>query len=87
MTPLCLTAYIVRVAFVRTKTIKGIEYQYLVEGVRDAGKVRQRVVAYLGAHKSVKAAHAYWAREANKHQDKVAKRHAQQMVKTLKQYL
>jgi carbamoylphosphate synthase small subunit len=77
----------VRVAFVRTKTIKGIDYRYLVEGVRDGGKVHQRVVAYLGAHKSVKAAHAHWVREARKQQGRAAKRHAQQMVKTLKQYL
>jgi hypothetical protein len=45
------------------------------------------VVAYLGAHKSVKAAHAHWVREARKQQGRAAKRHAQQMVKTLKQYL
>lgn len=87
LTPLCLTPYIVHVAFVRTKTIKGIDYHYLVEGVREAGKVRQRVVAYLGTHKSVKAAHAYWVCEARKHQDRTAKQHAQQMAKTLKQYL
>lgn len=74
-------------AFVRTKTIKGIEYNYLVEGVREGGKVRQRVVCYLGSHKTVKAAHAYWLRESKKGEDREAKKHAQQMVKTLKPYL
>ena len=49
--------------------------------------MRQRVVAYLGTHKSVKAAHAYWVQEASKQQDKAAKQHARQMAKTLKQYL
>ena len=39
------------VAYVRTKTIKGIDYSYLVEGVREGGKARQRVIKYLGRTK------------------------------------
>jgi hypothetical protein len=37
-------------AFLRTKTIKGRAYRYLVENHRDpqTGKVRQKVVQYLG---------------------------------------
>jgi len=35
-------------AFIRTKKIKGILYRYRVESVRKAGRVRQRVLAYLG---------------------------------------
>ena len=39
-------------AFVRTKTVKGKEYRYLVENYRDSkGKVRQRTIEYLGAVK------------------------------------
>jgi hypothetical protein len=38
-------------SYVRTKTIKGIEYRYLVEGVREGGKVRQKVIKYLGRAK------------------------------------
>lgn len=36
-------------AYVRTKKIKGHTYHYLVEGKREGKKVRQRVIAYLGA--------------------------------------
>ncbi len=37
-------------AYIRTKKVKGKEYQYLVEGYRDKdGKVRQRIIKYLGA--------------------------------------
>lgn len=37
-------------AYIRTKKVKGKEYQYLVEGYRDKdGKVRQRTIEYLGA--------------------------------------
>jgi hypothetical protein len=37
-------------AFERTKVIKGRAYRYLVENYRDpqTGKVRQRVIQYLG---------------------------------------
>lgn len=35
--------------YIRTKTINGKAYRYLVEGRRVNGKVKQRVVKYLGA--------------------------------------
>jgi hypothetical protein len=35
-------------AFLRTKRIKGILYSYRVESVRQGGRVRQRVLEYLG---------------------------------------
>ncbi len=73
-------------AFVRTKTIKGAEYHYLVEGVREDGKVRQKVVCYLGQHASVKAAYRFWSREARK-SDTGRKRFASQMLRQLKPYL
>ena len=39
-------------AYIRTKKVKGKEYQYLVEGYRDKnGKVKQRTIKYLGAVK------------------------------------
>jgi hypothetical protein len=75
------------VTFVRTKMVKGIEYRYLVQGVREGDRVRQKVVAYLGAHKTVKAAYAHWMREAKNSKDRAAQRHAKQMVQTLKHYL
>lgn len=34
--------------YVRTKTTGGKRYAYLVDGRRDGGRVRQRVVCYLG---------------------------------------
>jgi hypothetical protein len=44
-------------AYVRKKKIKGGEYYYLVEGYRDEdGKVRQRVIKYLGKHGSMEEA-------------------------------
>jgi hypothetical protein len=36
--------------YVRYKIIKGHLYYYLVKGVREGGKVRQKVVKYLGKH-------------------------------------
>lgn len=37
-------------SYIRTKKVKGKEYQYLVEGYRDSdGKVKQRIIEYLGA--------------------------------------
>ena len=38
-------------AFVRTKTVKGKKYSYLVENYREDGKVKQRTIEYLGAVK------------------------------------
>ena len=43
-------------AYIRTKKVKGKEYQYLVEGYRDKdGKVKQRTLKYLGAVDKSKA--------------------------------
>lgn len=36
-------------AFIRIKMVKGKPYSYLVENYREGGKVRQRVLKYLGA--------------------------------------
>jgi hypothetical protein len=35
--------------FVRTKTINGHDYFYLVKNIRDGHAVRQKVIKYLGA--------------------------------------
>jgi len=86
-TSLCLTSKFSAVTFVRTKLVKGISYSYLVQGVRDGDRVRQKVVAYLGAHKTVKAAYAYWIREAKHPQSPAERKHAKQMVKKLSRYL
>jgi hypothetical protein len=40
------------VAYVRTKTINGVTYDYLVKSVRDGKKVRQVFVRYIGKHPS-----------------------------------
>lgn len=73
--------------FVRRKTIKGNTYFYLVEGVRDGTKVRQRVLLYLGHHATVKEAHAFWKREAREGQDRERKQYAKDMLRALEQYL
>jgi len=39
-------------SFMRTKTIKGNQYQYLVENKRVNGKVMQKCVKYLGRVKN-----------------------------------
>jgi hypothetical protein len=50
--PVVPNSYCRCVPFIRVKFIKGREYRYLVEGVRGGGKVRQRVIAYLGEHET-----------------------------------
>src|SRR4030042_793558 len=35
-------------AFIRIKTIKGVKYYYLVQSVREDGKVKQKIVQYFG---------------------------------------
>lgn len=35
-------------SYIRTKTVKGHEYRYLVESYREGGKVKQRILKYLG---------------------------------------
>jgi hypothetical protein len=73
--------------FVRSKTIKGRQYFYLVEGVRKGNKTFQKVIAYLGVHETVKAARDYWLKLAKTAPESVAKQHARDMVKKLKPYL
>lgn len=73
--------------FVRTKLVKGIRYHYLVEAYREDGKVRQRVLAYLGEHETVKAALRYWQKQTSAGPDAAARKHAREMVKKLRPYL
>jgi len=75
---------VIPVPFVRTKLVKGIEYHYLVESYREDGKPRQRVLAYLGEHSTVKAALEHWRRELRTARDAEGKRHAREMVSKLK---
>lgn len=73
--------------FVRIKVIKGIEYRYLVESYRDEdSKVRQRVLAYLGQHRTVKEACAFWQKQL-KTATGPDRKHAREMVNKLKQHL
>jgi hypothetical protein len=51
-------------AYVRKKRVGGREYYQLVEGYRENGKVRQRVLAHLGKRETPEAAITYWQREA-----------------------
>lgn len=73
--------------FIRSKVVKGRTYFYLVEGVREGGKVRQRVIAYLGEFETVRSAHRYWAAQVKGAEDAAARRHAREMVKKLEPYL
>ena len=74
--------------FVRTKRIKGILYHYLVEGYRtEDGKVRQRVLAYLGQFSTVNAAYRYWIERAKAAPDAEARQYARKIAKKLKPYL
>lgn len=73
--------------YVRTKTIKGRTYYYLVEGVRVGNKTYQKVVAYLGVHETVKAAHDYWRKQARAATSADDRRRARAKAKNLEQYL
>lgn len=39
--------------FLRTKKVKGRNYYYIVEAFRDAGKIKQRVLLYIGTIESM----------------------------------
>jgi hypothetical protein len=52
------------VAYVRKKKVGKYEYYQLVEGYRENGKVRQRVLAHLGRDSTVEGAAARWERQA-----------------------
>jgi hypothetical protein len=73
--------------FIRTKTIKGCVYHYLVESYRDGDAVRQRVLVYLGQHSTVREAYRHWKRQTEAAPDAAGRKHARQMVKQLTQYL
>lgn len=73
--------------FVRAKTIKGKRYFYLVENVRDGSKTHQRVIAYLGVHETVGAAHKYWQEQAHTAPDAADRKRARAMAKKLEPYL
>lgn len=48
-------------AYIRKKKIKGNTYYYVVEGVYDTkGKLRQKVVLYLGTIKSIIEKVKFW---------------------------
>jgi hypothetical protein len=70
--------------FVRTKVVKGIEYHYLVRGIRVDGRVQQKVLLYLGRHRSVSEAYQYWQ---NQRETPGLKTHAKKMMRRLKPYL
>jgi hypothetical protein len=72
------------VSYVRSKRINGVQFFYLVEGQRVDGKVKQRILAYLGKYDSVEAAYNFWARERMKPERKVR---AEKMMSRLRPYL
>ena len=73
--------------FIRSKTVKGQQYFYLVDGVREGDKVRQRVLVYLGKHKTVRGAHAYWQKQAEAGENATTRRRAREKAKKLQQYM
>jgi len=46
--------------FVRKKKIKGYVYYYLVEGQVKNGKIRQKVIRYLGSPKTILERYTFW---------------------------
>ena len=71
-------------SYVRRKWIDGIEYFYLVEGKKIDGKVKQRVIAYLGKHETVGAAYLHWVRESRK---PGRKQYAKRMMRLLEPHI
>lgn len=70
------------------KTItKGVSHHYLVETYREDGRVRQRILAYLGEHNSVKAALEYWQGQEKVANDAENKDYVREMVVKLAQLL
>jgi hypothetical protein len=72
------------VPYIRKKWVSGAEYHYLVHSIRVDGRPRQKVLAYLGRHKTVRAAYAYWKRQSKKPGKKT---HSLKMMKQLEPYL
>jgi len=47
--------------YIRTKKVKGNNYYYIVEGQRDKnGKVKQKVIKYLGTAKNILEKFKFW---------------------------
>lgn len=74
-------------SFIRTKRIKGVLYYYLVENYRENGKVRQRVLAYLGQFNTIATAYEHWRVQLKSAKNADEKQHAREMLKKLKPYL
>lgn len=81
---MCPECKLLRVAYIRRKKVDGNWYFYLVEGARIDGKVRQRVIAYLGKYETVGAAYLHWVRESRK---PGRKQYAAKMMKLLAPYI
>jgi hypothetical protein len=80
--------YYLFMPFIRSKTIKGRVYFYLVESYwADGGKPRQRVLLYLGRFETVQAAYHYWQGQVTAAKDAAGRRHARMMVGKLEAYL
>jgi len=48
-------------AYIRKKKIKGKTYYYIVEGIYDKqGKVKQKVIKYLGNIKNILQKYEFW---------------------------
>jgi hypothetical protein len=73
--------------YVRSKTVKGHTYYYLVEGVREGNKTYQKVIAYLGVHETVEAARDYWLKLAKTAPDAADRKRARAMANKLEPYL
>ncbi len=72
--------------FVRAKQVKGCTYYYLCESYWADGRPHQRVIAYLGQYRTVKAALAHWQKQVRTGGDAAARKHAREMVKKLTPY-
>jgi hypothetical protein len=73
--------------FVRKKLVKGHVYFQLVENTWANGKVKQRLLLYLGPHSTLQAAHKHWKRELDRETDTERKRRARQMLADIEKYL
>lgn len=56
---MCLAQLVM--TYLRTKNIRGKKYYYVVEGSRDSeGKVKQKVIRYLGNVESILERFDFW---------------------------
>lgn len=51
-------------AFVRSKTVNGRAYYYLVENERENGKVKQSTIAYMSTCPTIEEAYQHWCKIA-----------------------